>query len=52
MTGFIISREGKHYSKADRMKLLFQEEADLFKILQDEDDLVSTYKLFGPNKEK
>ena len=48
IVGFIVGREGKHYSKADRMKLIFKDNADLLKILQDEDDLASTFKLFGP----
>ena len=48
MAAFIVSREGKHYSKVDRIKLMFEDDSDLFNILQDEDDLVSTFKLFGP----
>ena len=48
MAAFIVSREGKHYSKTDRIKLLFENSSDLFAIQQDEDDLESTFKLFGP----
>ena len=52
MAGFIVGREGKHYSKVDRMKLMFKDDADLLKIQQDEDDLASTFKLFGPYEEQ
>jgi len=46
--GFIVSREGRHYSKRDRVKMLYEDDSNLFKILQEEDDLANTFKLFGP----
>lgn len=52
MAAFVVSREGRHYSKVDRIKLMQKDSTNLFKIIQDEDDLPNTFKLFGPYEER
>lgn len=48
---FLITRTGAHYKDKQRLKLFFDEGFSFDRVIQDEDDITSLYKLYGPYRD-